>query len=44
MYKFFIMPRSYYMRCEHFPLFTHGIVRTSPECPATRHAVSYVGV
>ena len=31
-------PRSYHMRCEHFPLFTHGIIRAQSECPASSQA------
>ena len=36
------MPHSYRMRYEHFPLFTHGIVRAQSECPASRQASSYI--
>ena len=28
---------------EHFPLFTHGILRAQSECPASRQTGSYVG-
>ena len=41
-YKSFIMPCSYHMRYQHFPLFTHGIVRVQSKCPASKQAGSYV--
>ena len=40
----FIMPGSYHMRCEYFPLFTHGICESQSECSASRQEGSYIGV
>ena len=37
-----LLCHSYRMRYEHFPLFTHGIVRAQSECPASRQASSYI--
>ena len=31
------------MRCEHFPLFTHGIHKSQSECPASRQISFFIG-